>query len=296
MSRSLLRDLPLLELLALEATLRLGSLTRAADELSVTPSAISHRIRQIEQRLGVALIERQGRGVGPSAAGQSCQTELSRLVADFRALSHTLRNDAHQHLQIDTTPVLGTEWLTRQLPELHRRLAVTGLQVELATSRLVDTPPDPRADLVIELVTGTLPSDVRPLFAAHIGLYAACHLALATPITLEWLQAQPLVRHAGADWPHWLQTVFGQCPDLHYAITVDDPLTALEACIAGAGPVLLNTLAARPHVIEGRIYALHAARVHAGHYLLSLGARGQLKPLARRAADILNTLATTPPY
>lgn len=80
MKPSLLRDLPLLELVAVEAMIRLGSVADAADELSVTPSAISHRLRQIERALGVALVERHGRG----APSISCSCSATPPQASVR--------------------------------------------------------------------------------------------------------------------------------------------------------------------------------------------------------------------
>ncbi len=58
-----LRDLPLSALRALAAAARAGSLTRAAEELGVTPGAVGHQIRQLEERLGVRLVRRQGNGI-----------------------------------------------------------------------------------------------------------------------------------------------------------------------------------------------------------------------------------------
>lgn len=295
MSRSLLRDLPLLELLALEATLRLGSLSRAADELSVTPSAISHRIRQLERTLGLNMLERRGRGVVATAAAAACQPELSALVGDFRGATQILRSTAQLHLHIDATPVLGVHWLVRQLPLLRRRLDLPELRVELSTSRLPDAPVDPGTDIVVELVAGSLAAGVKPLFAARAGAYVHADSTLVAPVTVEALCGQALVGQTAADWGAWFGAAYGQRPAPRHAVILDDPLTALEACIAGAGPALLNTLAAAPHVDSGEIRLIHPVLLDVGRYGIALTPRGQLKPLARRAVDALIALAGSVP-
>lgn len=291
MSRSLLRDLPLLELLALEACLRLGSLARAAEELSVTPSAISHRIRQLERTLGIALLERRGRGVVATAAAAASQRELSALVADFRTASHALRHSAQQILHIDVTPVMGATWLAGQLPALRRGLNLPGLQVELSATRLPNTPADPGTDILIELVADPRAPGRTRLFGASIGAYVDARSPLTTPVTLADLQGQTLLRQTVVDWARWCVAAFGQSAPMMYSVTLDDPLSALEACLAGGGPALLSTLGATPYVDGGQLRLLHSVLIDAGHYAISLTERGQLKPLARRAVGALVALA-----
>ncbi|MBR0567581.1 LysR family transcriptional regulator [Azoarcus sp. L1K30] len=291
MSRSLLRDLPLLELLALEASVRLGSLTLAAEELSLTPSAISHRIRQAEHSLGLKLLERQGRHMVATPAGQACHDELTRLVFAFREATQTLRTRVRQRVHLDVTPVLGAHWLPQQLPVLRTRLGAPELGFELSTSRLPDAAPSTEADIVIEFSPTSPHGDAHTLFAGHVGIYLAGGSPLRAPVSATELACHDLVCHKGADWSQWIHHAYGHCPPLRYSVTVDDPLSAVEACIGGAGPVLLTTLAAQPHLESGRIRRGHPAMFEAGHYWLTLTARGMLQPLARRTADHLVTLA-----
>lgn len=291
MSRSLLRDLPLRELLALEASLRLGSLARAAEELSVTPSAISHRIRQLERTLGIALLARRGRGVAPTAAAAACQHELSALVAEFRRATHALRHNAQQTLHIDVTPVLGATWLTAQLAALRQALDLPRLQVELSATRLPNAPADPRTDILIELVADPQASGLTRLFGARIGAYVDARSPLSSPVSLGELQQQTLLRQTVVEWSDWCVAAFGHSAPLHYGVMLDDPLSALEACLAGGGPALLSTLSVAPYVASGQLRPLHPAQIDAGHYAITLTERGQRKALARRAADALVALA-----
>lgn len=74
---------PISAVQAFEAIVRLGSVTRAARELGVTAGAISQRIKQLEEYLGVRLFERRGQGVVPTAWGR---TYLPGVSAGFAAL------------------------------------------------------------------------------------------------------------------------------------------------------------------------------------------------------------------
>ena len=67
---------------ALEAAARTGSLTRAAESLSVTHGAISHQIKALEALVGVPLIERAGRGMRMTDDGERLATRVRAALAD----------------------------------------------------------------------------------------------------------------------------------------------------------------------------------------------------------------------
>lgn len=285
MKHSLLRELPLLELIAVEATIRLGSVAAAAEELSVTPSAVSHRLRQIERALGAPLIERRGRGIAPTATGLACHAELARLIGDFRDSTAELRANSQERVHLDVPPVFGTTWITPLLPLLRARLGVPGLRFELSTSRVPGVAPNPDVDLLIDF--GAAPPDrsTHLLHRGTVGAFVCASEQRSGDLTLDELSRRPLVRHTSANWPNWMQAVFGEVPDHHYAATFDDPVSAVEACLAGEGPVLVGSLAALAYVEAGLLQPAHPGRLDAGTYTIELTPRGQLKPLARRTLD-----------
>lgn len=287
MKNSLLRDLPLLELVAVEAVIRLGSVTAAAEELSVTPSAISHRLRQIERTLGVALIERRGRGIAPTPTGQACHAELARLIADFRDRTAALRSQSQQRVHLDVPPVIGVTWIAPLLPRLRARLGVPGLRFELSTTRVPGVAANPDADLFIDFGVATPSDNAQLLHRSTIGAFVAASEVRAGNLTPEEISRRPLVRHTSACWRQWMEAVFGEVPPHRYAITFNDPVSAVEACLAGHGPVLVGSLAARAYVEAGLLRPAHPGRLASGNYTIELTPRGQLKPLARRTLELL---------
>lgn len=292
MKHSLLRDLPLLELVAVEATIRLGSVAAAAEELSVTPSAVSHRLRQIERSLGVALTERRGRGIAPTPTGAACHAELARLIADFRDTTAGLRAQSLQRVHLDVPPVIGTTWITPLLPRLRARLGVPGLRFELSTNRVPGVPPNPDADLFIDFGAAPPTGNARLLHRGTVGAFVSASEVRHGDLTPEEITRRPLVRHTSACWLQWMEAVFGEVPEHRYAVTFDDPVSAVEACLAGEGPVLVGTVAARAYVESGLLRPAHPGRLAAGNYTVELTPRGQLKPLARRTLDQLLALAS----
>ena len=115
--------LPLTALRTFEAAARLGSFKTAADELSVTPAAVAHQVKTLEQTYGVLLFERTGQGVRLTDAGEQLQHQvhgaLRELLASVQALAPA--PDA-QALTLTTTAAFASLWL---IPRLGISIAAT---------------------------------------------------------------------------------------------------------------------------------------------------------------------------
>jgi LysR family transcriptional regulator, glycine cleavage system transcriptional activator len=113
---------PLNAIKAFEAAARLGSFTRAAEELSVTHGAVSRQIRLLEEWLGTRLFQRTSRNAVPTRAGIDLLAEagpaLDRLAgASLRAQGG---GQARGVLDISALPTFAMRWLIPRLPELQR--------------------------------------------------------------------------------------------------------------------------------------------------------------------------------
>lgn len=131
------RAIPLTALRAFEATGRHESLRKAADELGVTPSAISHRIKYLERYLGRSLIDRRRRSITLTSIGQALMTDLtegfSRLNGAMRWLMETRGNS----VKISSAPTVAVRWLIPRLgrfralhPEIDVQISITGELVD----------------------------------------------------------------------------------------------------------------------------------------------------------------------
>jgi DNA-binding transcriptional LysR family regulator len=120
-------------LVAFEASARHESFTRAAEELSLTQSAVSRQVQTLEAMLGVSLFVREGKRIAPTDAGRAYMTELAAALTLIRnATLQVLASDsASQRLRVATLPTFGAKWL---LPRLHRLYQLhPDLQIDLHT-------------------------------------------------------------------------------------------------------------------------------------------------------------------
>ena len=126
-------------LIAFDAALRHRSMTRAAGELGLTQSAISHRLKKLEGFVGARLLDRTGGGLLPTAAGVTLAEGLGRLLDEMAELRARSRASVRPRtLKIGLGSALANYWLVRRLPAfasalsrycdrtLHRRKRCSG--------------------------------------------------------------------------------------------------------------------------------------------------------------------------
>lgn len=112
---------------AFEAAARLGSFTRAADELHMTQAAVSYQIKQLEQRLGLGLFHRQPRQVVLTPAGQRLAPAVLDAFKQLRMAFAQALERAETELAITALPTIAATWLVPRLGAFqlaHPRLAV----------------------------------------------------------------------------------------------------------------------------------------------------------------------------
>ena len=172
-----LSTLPLPELAAFEAAARLGSFAKAANELSITDSAVSHRIRHLESKLGVALFERTGRGARLLPAGTQFASCIAGSLEKLRTASEAIDRLERHVIRIAVAPALGSAWLVPKLMNFRKLHPSAGFEVaSVAAADLEDVF---AADLVIHYGPGMSPSgDAVTLFSDEIR-------ALCSPAFLE---------------------------------------------------------------------------------------------------------------
>jgi LysR family transcriptional regulator, glycine cleavage system transcriptional activator len=122
--------LPLRSLRVFEAAARTGSFRAAAGELGLTPSAISHAIRDFEKQIGTTLFERDGRRMQVNPAGEELLRRVSGAFDELRNGLEVASARSSNLLRIHCAPSMATQWLmprlrglVEQYPELEVRLA-----------------------------------------------------------------------------------------------------------------------------------------------------------------------------
>jgi LysR family glycine cleavage system transcriptional activator len=205
MSRSRLP--PLNAIKAFEAAARLGSFTRAAEELNVTHGAVSRQIRLLEDWLSVRLFLRTSRNAVPTQAGTELLAEAGPILDRLAAVSRRMQNRARARglLHVSALPTFAMRWLIPRLPDFQRDHP--GLELRIVTA---STPAEQFGMDVDAVISGPSrqPGWVGNRFLGEArlpvlspDLLRAC--PLRTPADLE----QHTLLHAATlrdAWPRWL--------------------------------------------------------------------------------------------
>ena len=256
--------LPLNGLRAFEAAGRHLSFTRAAEELHVTPAAISHQIRALEERLGHELFVRQHKALELSHAGRLLLPGLrDGLVTLDRAMARLAALRTDNRLVVTCAPTLAARWL---LPRLESFQAEhPELEVHLMTShRLIDLE-NHTADIALRYGTGPYPGlHAEPLF--EDGMTAVCTPALAAgphPLRTPQDLAHHILLHddswgyvgTAPDWDMWLRAAGVTGVDSQRGPRFDIAAMALAAAAMGRGVALTTRSLVADDLASGRLVA-----------------------------------------
>jgi len=237
-----------------EAVARRGSLSRAAEELSVSPSAVSQQVKLLEQQLGVKLFRRTGRVLSLTLEGellaQTAGTAL-RMLTDVQA--NLGRTRTARRLNLRVSPSFGVRWLGPRLSDFLQSYPDWDLRVDAA--------PDPTdfdrevMDLDVRYGTGTWPGlHCQPLVNDHV-------LPLASPTYLaslpkdDPLSTARLIDSARAlcKWDFWLWHNKVTTASNQKTILMDRSSMALQLALDGAGVVLESLALASAELATGQL-------------------------------------------
>ena len=244
------KDLPLTALRAFEAAARLNGFAAAAQELGVTPGAVTAHIKQLEQTLGAPLFTRTPRGVRLTQLGQ--QT-LPHFTQAFDALGQAI-NDlraaaAPRTVHIATLPAIAQLWLSPRLPAL--RAAAPDITVSITA---LEHPPNlKRSPYDLSLFFGPEPQGrLTP-----DTIFPVCAPALANRIrTPQDITRFPCLSDAtwSDDWHLWAQTL-PDPPQIPQGPTFSLYALAVEECVNGAGLLIGHETLVANHLKDGRLVA-----------------------------------------
>ena len=256
---------PLSALRAFEAAARLASFSRAADELRVTPAAVSHQIAALEADLGVSLFRRRNRAVELTPSARVLLPGLTEAFAGIQASVRRLRahNDTGT-LTVTASPSFAGKWLVQRLHRFQEMSPAIDVRIS-ATDEVVDlTRGD--FDIAIRYGTGRYPGlDVELLLKNEV--FPVCSAELlhnGSPLdTPEDLGRHALIHDQAVDrdplaptWPMWLKAAGVRHLPTSPGLSVSTNHLALEAAIGGHGIALANSTIAASDLAAGRLVRL----------------------------------------
>lgn len=247
-----MHDLPPLHALpAFEAAARLGSFQAAADALHLTPSAISHRIRQLESHLGQALFERRHRAIVLTAAGRRYLAVVRDALLRLDEASAVLRAPAQERLRISAAPALGSKWLVARVAAYQADHP--NVEFTLGTATGLGPLLNGEADIGLRYGEEEWPGLLAwKLFEERVFPVCAPSLAgsLQSPGDLDKVR---LLRHPLLSWQRWFAAAGIQHPEPAAGPRYDDALLMLEAAVAGHGVALMAATLAAPYLAAGTL-------------------------------------------
>lgn len=278
-------------LAAFEAAARHQNFAHAAEELHLTASAVSHHVRKLEARLGLALFQRHARGVALTPSGRQLADAASSSLADLDDALRALRAAAQDRdlVRVATLHSLTCSWLLPRLPEFAA--AHPGIRISIETGFALTRFDDGGPDLGIRLGPGQWPGlNAQYLMGETLFPVASPAMpgldAVATPRDVARL---PLVAdNARQGWPDWFRAakVRGVAPDERYRFT--DSMGALTAATLGLGAALAREHIVQPFLDGGSLARLPGPALPARWaYHVVYPAHRRLREPARRFVDWL---------
>jgi len=248
---------PLNALRTFEAAARHLSFSKAADELAVTPAAVSHQIKGLEEWLGMPLFRRLNRAVILSDEGQSYLVGIrDGLEAISTATKKLLEQEAGGALTISTLPSFAVRWL---LPRLSRFQAKhPEIDVRLSASDHITDFSRGDVDMVIRYGSGHYPPLYSELLLNEDSLFPVCSPALLQG-KFPLKHPEDLMHHTllhddlRVDWETWLAAAEVRGIDPKKGPSFNDSSMVLTAAMAGQGVALGRSTLAAEDLAAGRL-------------------------------------------
>lgn len=263
---------PLKGITSFEVVARLGSINRAADELNLTASAVSHQISNLEGFVGRKLFERTSRGLVLTPIGERYRNDVTGALALIASAAHNARSsEGIEVLRIHVSPSFASLWLMPRLraflaehPDLRIQLSATPTHSDFA-----------RGEVDLDIRYGTIRWD-----DLHVEtIFEEAMLPLASPVLLQQtsiqcpdqLLGQPLIFSDVnvVQWPRWFAAHGVPLSPGTYALRFDRAYLAIEAAVQGLGIALESARLAADALLKGDLVPVFPDRkpiqVHAHH-------------------------------
>jgi LysR family transcriptional regulator, glycine cleavage system transcriptional activator len=261
---------PLASLRAFEAAARHLSFQKAADELAVTPTAVSHQLRLLEATLGLRLFERHVRRVSLTPAGAQLYPVLREGLDRFASAIAELAPERRSAVTISATtlftarrliPALGS--FQKQWPQFALRLHASDEAVDLANGA---------ADIAVRYGAGPFAGLVSEILCQDrfgvvcspaLGLRDPGDLTAATLIHSEWRR-----RDLQPDWRRWQAQAQVAGLNADAGLRITDESHAIQAAVAGQGVVITSLVLIEDELSRGVLVHPFGPVIEGHHYHL----------------------------
>jgi LysR family glycine cleavage system transcriptional activator len=257
------------------------SFTDAAGELNLTQSAISHRIRGLEEELGLTLFRRLTRRLELTPQGRALARKLDYAIGEIdRCVAELGRPDQAGPLKVTMLPSVASYWLIPRLPRIRSRCQDLDVRV-IADPRLLDLRAE-GIDLAIRFCRAPHPSYAATRLMGD-RVFPVCAPGLLAPHvpvdSVDSLLALPVLHDSAtegdgsqSDWRSWLDHVGRPDAACHAGQHFSDASMLIDAAVHGLGVALARASLVADQMASGQLVcplALAAPTAFA-YYLLGL--------------------------
>ncbi|WP_342246468.1 LysR substrate-binding domain-containing protein [Pseudomonas sp. OTU5201] len=281
---------PLKAIQAFEQAARFGNVARAAEQLNLTPSAVSHQIANLEALIGRPLFLRTAKGVTLTPAGEQYLRDVSGVLQSLAIATERAGSEvSSDYLRLHSAPSFGLLWL---LPRLERfRASHPDIQINLSCSYESLHFGRNQIDLDIRHGYPNWPSlEVRTVRHEQLMVLASPALLARAPIREpQELLGQNLILSEAAlvQWPQWFAQHGISLPEAPYALSFDRSYMSLEAASHGYGYALESSMLSQDYVSQGRLVPVFGEALRSpvsAHHLVFPRTHSEL-PRVRRFLD-----------
>jgi LysR family glycine cleavage system transcriptional activator len=240
---------------AFDAVARSGSFTAAATALNLTQGAVSRQIAQLEEQLGVRLVEREARGVSLTQKGRVYAEGVSDILSKIRSLSlDAMSANEEMRLRLAILPTFGTRWLMPRMPDFVQKNP--GVTISFATRIGQFDFRSEKIDAAIHVGRPDWPdADCRFLMSETVVAVCTPEFLMAHPVDkAKDLLSLPLLEMASRPgaWRHWFGSL-GITAHPPEGMMFEQFSNVTQACLAGLGVALMPEFLIEPELGSGRL-------------------------------------------
>ena len=253
---------PLNALRAFEAGAHYLSFTRAAEDLSVTQTAISHQVRALEDWLGRRLFRRAGRRLALTPAGRAMLPVVAEALDGIAAVTERVRSEpGRTTLTLSVTPTFGARWLAERLGRFWREHPDVDLRLHHSV-HLVDLARE-EVDAAVRWGRGDWPGlhTVRLMRASAAPMCSPALAAADPPIRVPGDLRHHVLLHEKdyQEWTEWLAARGVRGVDGQRGPLMDSSAALLRAAVGGDGVLMGVPALLADEIAAGRLVVLFEA-------------------------------------
>ena len=251
---------PLAALQAFETIARRKSFSLAAEELHLTPSAVSHQVAKLENLLNVRLFERSARGVELTPAGQQYLQRVASALGAIHTATEDLRHGVQDTLYVHSSPSFASLWLMPRIARFAQRHP--GISLVLSASHVHSDFQLGQMDIDIRYGLPNWPNlEMEPIFTERIQPLASPEFirshALHEPVDLLRV---PLIQSSVnvVQWPDWFARFCSDQRPERMGLRFDRAMMSLDAAVQKLGVALESTSIGQSLIASGRLQPVFA--------------------------------------